>query len=507
MATLEERMKMKFDEYKVRVSERFPHISIVDKEYVGSDYKMTFRCDIDNFEFKKDIGAILLSPHGCPMCSKRNRKVSKGSEHPSWNGGVTDISSYLRRSTDKWKRKALKKHKVCDISGVGYNLEVHHMMPSFWHIRDKAFKNTGIDMRESVSEYTKEELKMLLKECERLHESSAYVVLNRFIHKEYHSKYGYPEYGIAEYTRFKADFMREFKVHGDSEKNIKDIKRRIENYISKLSYEQELEEKYSALPNLRKKIAGKFDKIDTTIRESIEENMITKNNFYGKLYGVRAEDFYSCMNKNLKTCDERIEHVNKVLYPDGKLHPYWEEVFDQDNHNGKIKICIDSSDTIYSESNIAAVLSNIASYILEPIIDDDKTEYKIISDYKMFKDELKSLSYEYVTDENNRDVFNVENYMVFYKDEFKNFKKDNKQVINKSDYNDPEIGKELSDYKRVSDYVTLKRNFIREVRDLTESQLEEIDDLYRAYVEDSHMGMPKTEIWDRYLEIVNGSGE
>lgn len=120
------------------------------------------------------------------------------------------------------------------------------------------------------------------------------------------------------------------------------------------------------------------------------------NKFNGKLGNKRAYDYYNNA-KHLRcyTSDEMIECVKNVLGCkdiEGKefYDEFWEKVFlqnDDENYNGGIKLNLNTTDNLYSESNIASTLELMGTLIIRSERKrDNPDEYmKVYHSREMFK--------------------------------------------------------------------------------------------------------------------------
>lgn len=215
-------------------------------------------------------------------------------------------------------------------------------------------------------------------------------------------------------------------------------------------------------------------------------------NFHGKIQGMDINDFSKGLNYEIETVEDRVNHIKNRLgeYSVGDVnfyHAYWEEIFEQsfdtklkkegvyyvkelnkflktkdfenwcskndispsdyldlenlfdelkgggtwnysNQNTSKVKLVLNSNDSIYSETNIAKGLEKMADYILLK----DKKETKV--DYIFYtRDDLKKLE---SLDEATVRKFMLateEDKMLFYKDLSINYKKEKKQVLTSKD--------------------------------------------------------------------------
>lgn len=144
---------------------------------------------------------------------------------------------------------------------------------------------------------------------------------------------------------------------------------------------------------------------------------------------------------------ERVELTKKLLYPNGKLHPFLEEYL-SNYYNPHI-----STDDPLSEHNeVFKALSKIADYILfspdgERIT--KRTKYNFYTDKKLKDNMKKEISLEKMVEEaeDETNEFNVDPkiydavipFIVGVDNDYKKYKKVIKQYITKKDLRDPEL--------------------------------------------------------------------
>lgn len=99
--------------------------------------------------------------------------------------------------------------------------------------------------------------------------------------------------------------------------------------------------------------------------------MIANGNFYGEIAGRNIYSFLGELNYELQTSTERIEHLRKVLYTEnGYPHPFFERLFEQTKdedtglNSSYVKLILNTTDTLYTDTNIADVLRKMADYVL-----------------------------------------------------------------------------------------------------------------------------------------------
>lgn len=119
------------------------------------------------------------------------------------------------------------------------------------------------------------------------------------------------------------------------------------------------------------------------------------NKFNGKIGEKRAYDYYN-KSKHLRfdTANEMIDEIHDILgtkFINNKefYTEFWEKVFlqnDEDGYNGGIKLILNTTDNLYSESNIASTLELMGTLIIrsERKRDNPKQYMKVYHSREMF---------------------------------------------------------------------------------------------------------------------------
>ena len=211
------------------------------------------------------------------------------------------------------------------------------------------------------------------------------------------------------------------------------------------------------------------------------------NNFNGKLEGKSAYEYYQAVKGFKKqNVEETIEFIREVIGSEfindrEFVHPFFEKVFIQDGERneweGGIKLLLSTSDSLYSDSNIAKLLECMGTMIIESERKRDNPDkyIKVFKSSEMFAkaiDEQNALSQivnassdgKYAKTMGRNDLFILANQM--------NYKMEKRRVkLNDKDLE--ELDKEFgSKYPVVHDYyitylqykeeIEKYRNMIRE---------------------------------------------
>lgn len=141
-------------------------------------------------------------------------KLMSGENHPSWKGGITPISDYLRHLliVKQWIDNCKKQvNYTCELTGkVGGELNTHHLK-AFSIIVLEAHELNNIEIHKTIGEYTQEELYKLEEYIASWHkDNSNAVVLSEEVHILFHSLYGSGNNTPEQFEEFKQRYI-EFK--------------------------------------------------------------------------------------------------------------------------------------------------------------------------------------------------------------------------------------------------------------------------------------------------------
>lgn len=119
-----------------------------------------------------------------------------------WTGGINSTYVELRSDTKGWFNDSMEFcNYKCVITGGEFD-NVHHTT-AFRDIVDEVFKITGIEVKQQVCDYNKEdfdELKLTLKDLHMLYGYGA--CINKEVHKLFHDNYGYTKFSPFDFLDF-----------------------------------------------------------------------------------------------------------------------------------------------------------------------------------------------------------------------------------------------------------------------------------------------------------------
>lgn len=126
--------------------------------------------------------------NSCKKCIEEN--MFKGFSHPNWKGGISSLAENLRRIIVEWKKDSMKNSNYkCVVSGEKFDV-IHHLY-SFNKIVDETLTLLNLDLREEISEYSEEEIRLIQVSCIQLHSKYGLgICLSHEIHNLFHREYG-----------------------------------------------------------------------------------------------------------------------------------------------------------------------------------------------------------------------------------------------------------------------------------------------------------------------------
>ena len=139
---------------------------------------------------------------------KKLSEASKGKKHPNWKGGRTSISNHLREYIKPWKKDRMKYSDYKSVISEKPFKHIHHVNKNFSEIAELTFKIANIEIKETIEEYTSEELEKLGKICLMLHYLfGPGVCLTEEEHKLFHSLYGKHDNTKEQFEEFEERFQ------------------------------------------------------------------------------------------------------------------------------------------------------------------------------------------------------------------------------------------------------------------------------------------------------------
>ena len=154
---------------------------------------------------------ISKSEKGKKLPEETKKKISeanKGEKHPGWKGGISKISSHLREYIKPWNKDSMKYSDYKSVISEKPFKHIHHVNKNFSEILELTFKISNIEIKETIVEYTSEELEKLEKICLMLHYLfGPGVCLTDEEHKLFHKLYGKHDNTKEQFEEFKHRFQ------------------------------------------------------------------------------------------------------------------------------------------------------------------------------------------------------------------------------------------------------------------------------------------------------------
>ena len=193
-------------------------MNVLSKLEIKCKCGKTFPKSFNKFKDKnqrqcKECGIKKLSDaHKGKKPSEETRKklseASKGKKHPNWKGGRTSISNHLREYIKPWKKDSMKYSDYKSVISEKPFKHIHHVNKNFSEILELTFKISNIEIKDTIEEYTSEELEKLEKICLMLHYLfGPGVCLTEEEHKLFHSLYGKHDNTKEQFEEFKHRFQ------------------------------------------------------------------------------------------------------------------------------------------------------------------------------------------------------------------------------------------------------------------------------------------------------------
>ena len=159
-------------------------------------------------ETKNKISEVNKGKKPSEETRKKLSEVRKGKKNPGWKGGISPINIYLRKYIKSWKIYSMKYSDYKSVISEKPFKHIHHVNKNFSEILELTFKISNIEIKETIEEYTSEELEKLGKICLMLHYLfGPGVCLTEEEHKLFHSLYGKNDNTKEQFEEFKHRFQ------------------------------------------------------------------------------------------------------------------------------------------------------------------------------------------------------------------------------------------------------------------------------------------------------------
>jgi len=165
-------------------------------------------CQLDSCKKEFYVDTNRVNNGNDKFCSSKCSQISqmikfKGENNPNWQGGITQLYEFLRRSLLQWKNDSIINcNYKCVLSGDRFN-DIHHLY-SFESIIKDTLLETNLELKSNISHYSQDELLLLSDKCLEIHYRHPLgVCLKQNIHILFHNLYGYKNNNEKQFEEFK----------------------------------------------------------------------------------------------------------------------------------------------------------------------------------------------------------------------------------------------------------------------------------------------------------------
>lgn len=146
---------------------------------------------------------------GCKYCGYDS---IRGENHYNYKGGITPLTNKIRDSIMKSRWKYESSHKYndkCVLSGLSFNLNIHHRNKNFSEILLEALNILNIQISKEIESYTDKEISDIKEKVLELHYNYGYgVPINKKLHNIYHKYYSKENNNAEEFEEFKQNYFK-----------------------------------------------------------------------------------------------------------------------------------------------------------------------------------------------------------------------------------------------------------------------------------------------------------
>lgn len=159
---------------------------------------------IDNWEDMTDTELSEALGGGVKGVADQRRKI--GLYYKLDYNGYYTLINYIRMNISDWKKKSMESSGYrCVLTGEEFD-DIHHKY-GFNLMLNETFKIIDIDDRESIDDYTNDELKLILDTFKSVQNKYPLgVCVSREVHKLFHKIYGYGNNTPDQWDKFEQDY-------------------------------------------------------------------------------------------------------------------------------------------------------------------------------------------------------------------------------------------------------------------------------------------------------------
>lgn len=181
---------------------------LLETEYRNVDTKMRYECPFHPDEEIRIRYHDFQNGAGCPFCAtERRSEIIRGENHYNWKGGITELKDFLRKHISEWKQDSLKIYGYkCFVTQGKQALEIHHVTP-FYKIRDLVLEELNMPVFKNVSDYSEEQLNLIIEKLKEHHDEIGGVPLESDVHRLFHKIYGVYDTTIEQLHEFKYRYL------------------------------------------------------------------------------------------------------------------------------------------------------------------------------------------------------------------------------------------------------------------------------------------------------------
>lgn len=182
-------------------------------DYIDSYHYIDCICS-KGHKFTTKLQLVLYNKFGCQQCSKEFQ-IGENANH--YKGGESEVLDNFRKIIKGWKVEVAKKYNyVCALTGAKYDCVVHHLKP-FRQIIDESCRELNLPLYRKLKDYSPENYKKLESLILKKHTLDVGILLQRKVHKKFHSLYGIRNNTIEQFEEFTKNYYPQFQLNKRNE--------------------------------------------------------------------------------------------------------------------------------------------------------------------------------------------------------------------------------------------------------------------------------------------------
>lgn len=171
---------------------------LLDDKYIDCETPMKCKCSKGHL-VELILSRFLVGKSGCKTCANLNLC---GEANHNYKGGESEVIDHFRKLIKQWKQDVMKNYGYkCYLTNSSKDMVIHHLK-GFMTIIRECCEELNIPLHRKLNEYSQDELMSFNNLFLAKHTPNIGIVLQRKVHKKFHSIYGMLNNTLEQFNEF-----------------------------------------------------------------------------------------------------------------------------------------------------------------------------------------------------------------------------------------------------------------------------------------------------------------